>query len=139
MAETTAKPHVMLERDFSSIILTLDNVLIPEDKLSPTPSMQDGLDLDTETDLRILGCELIQTAGILLKLPQVRHCSSNLIFSNLSYLNCCLILVYIYFPIWLDSYVLSSFKARCVNILLLNFLFKRRFILDYLISSSWSI
>uniref|UniRef100_A0A672GUW9 Uncharacterized protein n=1 Tax=Salarias fasciatus TaxID=181472 RepID=A0A672GUW9_SALFA len=32
--------------------------------------MLDGLDLNTETDLRILGCELIQSAGILLRLPQ---------------------------------------------------------------------
>lgn len=63
-----------LVRDFSEVILTLDNVLIPHDKLSPTPSLQDGLDSETETDLRILGCELIQTAGILLKLPQAsRH------------------------------------------------------------------
>ena len=71
MAETKSKPTATMERDFSKVILTLENVLIPEEKLSPTPSMQDGLDLDTETDLRILGCELIQTSGILLKLPQV--------------------------------------------------------------------
>ena len=58
-------------RDFSKVILTLENVLVPSDKLSPTPSFSDGLDSETEMDLRILGCELIQTAGILLKLPQV--------------------------------------------------------------------
>ena len=68
-----------MERDFSKVILTLENVLIPDDKLSPTPSMQDGLDLETETDLRILGCELIQTSGILLKLPQVSFCKPTLI------------------------------------------------------------
>lgn len=71
MADSKTKATVTMERDFSKVILTLENVLIPEEKLSPTPSMLDGLDLDTETDLRILGCELIQTAGILLKLPQV--------------------------------------------------------------------
>lgn len=60
-------------RDFSKVILTLDNVLVQSEKLSETPSMQDGLDFETETDLRILGCELIQTSGILLKLPQVSH------------------------------------------------------------------
>ena len=60
-----------LVRDFSRVIITLDNILIPEEKLSATPSMIDGLNLETETDLRILGCELIQTSGILLKLPQV--------------------------------------------------------------------
>lgn len=58
-------------RDFSRIIITLDNILIPEERLSATPSMIDGLNSETETDLRILGCELIQTSGILLKLPQV--------------------------------------------------------------------
>jgi len=51
-------------------------VLIPKEKISPTPSSNDGLDLDDEIDLRILGCELITTAGILLKLPQV-VCTSN--------------------------------------------------------------
>ena len=60
-----------LSRDFSRVLITLENVLIPEEKLSETPSMQDGLDKEVETDLRVLGCELIQTAGILLKLPQV--------------------------------------------------------------------
>ena len=71
MADVKTVPT--LERDFSKVVLTLENVLIPDEKLSPTPSMQDGLDLETETDLRILGCELIQTSGILLKLPQVCH------------------------------------------------------------------
>ena len=64
--------------DFSGVCLTLDNILLPEDKLSPTPSMQDGLASEIEQDLRILGCEYIQTAGILLKLPQVRIFSASL-------------------------------------------------------------
>ena len=59
------------KREYARIVLTLENVLVPTEKLSPTPSMLDGLDNETEMDLRILGCELIQTAGILLKLPQV--------------------------------------------------------------------
>ena len=58
-------------KDFSKVVLTLRNVLIPCERLTPTPSTIDGLDAEIETDLRILGCELIQTAGILLKLPQV--------------------------------------------------------------------
>ena len=60
-----------LPRDFSRVVITLENVLYPDDKLDRTPSMTDGLDKDTEFDLRFLGCELIQTAGILLKMPQV--------------------------------------------------------------------
>jgi hypothetical protein len=59
------------DKVYSEVYLAIDNSLVPEEKLSPTPSMLDGLDLNTETDLRILGCELIQSAGILLKLPQV--------------------------------------------------------------------
>lgn len=59
------------DKVYSEVSLTINNSLIPEEKLSPTPSMIDGLDLHTETDLRILGCELIQSAGILLRLPQV--------------------------------------------------------------------
>ena len=58
-------------KDFSKVVLTLRNVLIPGERLSPTPSIIDGLEFETEIDLRMLGCELIQTAGILLKLPQV--------------------------------------------------------------------
>jgi len=56
---------------YGKILLQLTNCLLPEEKLSPTPSELDGLDKEVETDLRILGCELIQTAGMLLKLPQV--------------------------------------------------------------------
>ncbi|XP_060578123.1 cyclin-L1-like [Ruditapes philippinarum] len=82
MAEV--KPATM-ERDFSKVILTLENVLIPDEKLSPTPSMQDGLDLETETDLRILGCELIQTSGILLKLPQVAMATGQVLFQRFYY------------------------------------------------------
>lgn len=57
-------------KPYGKIVLTLQNCLLPEEKLNSTPSYLDGLDAETETDLRILGCELIQTAGILLKLPQ---------------------------------------------------------------------
>lgn len=58
---------------YGKVVLTLKNCILPEEKLSPTPSQVDGLDVETETDLRILGCELMQTAGILLKLPQVSY------------------------------------------------------------------
>lgn len=44
--------------------LTLDNVMLPRDWIVDTPSMRDGLDEETEMDLRIYGCELIQLAGV---------------------------------------------------------------------------
>ena len=71
MAAENDVKNALNTRDFSKVIISLENCLIPIDKLTPTPSEQDGLDKDIELDLRILGCELIQTSGILLKLPQV--------------------------------------------------------------------
>ncbi|XP_069752974.1 cyclin-L1a isoform X2 [Narcine bancroftii] len=70
------------DKVYSAVFLTIDNSLIPEEKLSPTPSMQDGLDLEVETDLRILGCELIQSAGILLRLPQVAMATAQVLFQR---------------------------------------------------------
>jgi hypothetical protein len=49
----------------------LDVPLMTSEQLYPTPSMKDNLPFDVEFDLRLTGCELIQTAGRLLKLPQV--------------------------------------------------------------------
>lgn len=72
-------------RDFSRVIITLENIVIPDENLSPTPSMIDGLSEETEMDLRILGCELIQTAGILLKLPQVAMATGQVLFQRFYY------------------------------------------------------
>lgn len=75
-ATTTTTTDVNHDRHIlkqpTKVLLTLSNVLLPKEKLTSTPSMIDGLDFETEVDLRIVGCEWIQTAGILLKLPQVR-------------------------------------------------------------------
>ncbi|XP_035799442.1 cyclin-L1a isoform X6 [Amphiprion ocellaris] len=73
------------DKVYSEVYLTIDNSLIPEERLSPTPSMLDGLDLNTETDLRILGCELIQSAGILLRLPQVAMATAQVLFQRFFY------------------------------------------------------
>lgn len=68
---TTVKTEVKVQpRIYGKIVLSLENSILDLEK-KPTPSELDGLDVDTETDLRILGCELIQTAGILLRIPQV--------------------------------------------------------------------
>uniref|UniRef100_W8BWR5 Cyclin-L1 n=1 Tax=Ceratitis capitata TaxID=7213 RepID=W8BWR5_CERCA len=82
-SETAAKPAY--PRLFNKIVLTLENSLIHEAKLNATPSHVDGLDPETEKDLRILGCELIQTAGILLKLPQVAMATGQVIFQRFFY------------------------------------------------------
>nr|CAI5829885.1 unnamed protein product [Callosobruchus analis] len=72
-------------KPYGKVILTLKNKLLPEEKLSPTPSQNDGLGVDTETDLRIYGCELIQTAGILLKLPQVAMATGQVLLQRFYY------------------------------------------------------
>lgn len=56
---------------YSKVSLSLENCILPPEKLYPSPSQIDGLEREAEIELRILGCELIQTSGILLRLPQV--------------------------------------------------------------------
>lgn len=58
-------------KEFSTTVLSLENCIVPKDRLLNTPSRQDGVGYDLEVNLRLLGCEYIQNAGLLLKLPQV--------------------------------------------------------------------
>lgn len=72
MEAAESKEKEALKRNYGKILLTLQNATLSKEKLEDTTiSQMDGLPKDIEMDLRILGCELIQTAGILLKLPQV--------------------------------------------------------------------
>ncbi|XP_045715254.1 cyclin-L2 isoform X1 [Phyllostomus hastatus] len=73
------------DRLYSGVLITLENCLLPDDKLRFTPSMSSGLDPDTETDLRVVGCELIQAAGILLRLPQVAMATGQVLFQRFFY------------------------------------------------------
>jgi len=61
------------KEQFGHIKLDISNSVLPFDKLASTPSSNDGLSEDIEHQIRSLGCELIQLAGKLLKLPQVRR------------------------------------------------------------------
>ncbi len=56
---------------FGRIVLDISNSVMPASRLTPTPSSKDGLTKEAELQLRSLGCDLIQLAGKLLKLPQV--------------------------------------------------------------------
>lgn len=80
-ATTIAKP----QKNYGKIVLTLYNCLLPESTFKETPSQADGLDVETETDLRILGCEMIQTAGILLRLPQVAMATGQIYLQRFYY------------------------------------------------------
>jgi len=82
-ADVNHDRHVLKQP--TKVLLTLSNVLLPKEKLTSTPSMIDGLDFETEVDLRIVGCEWIQTAGILLKLPQVAMATGQVLFQRFYY------------------------------------------------------
>ncbi|XP_014666909.1 PREDICTED: cyclin-L1-like [Priapulus caudatus] len=85
MALSEKPTNAVTERKYGHIIITLENSLVPPEKIECTPSAQDGLDSATEMELRILGCELIQTAGILLKLPQVAMATGQVLFQRFYY------------------------------------------------------
>ncbi|XP_047660524.1 cyclin-L1-like isoform X2 [Tachysurus fulvidraco] len=70
---------------YSGVLLAIDSSVVPEEKRTDTPSMRDGLELHIETELRILGCELIQSAGILLRLPQVAMATGQVLFQRFFY------------------------------------------------------
>jgi hypothetical protein len=67
---SNAKPSAQQQQQI--VRVSLDVQLFKPEKLYPTPSMSDNLPFEIEFDLRLTGCELIQTAGRLLKLPQVK-------------------------------------------------------------------
>jgi hypothetical protein len=48
--------------------LSLQNALLTLEQLQRTPSREDGITEEQEDNMRQLGCHLIQTTGILLKL-----------------------------------------------------------------------
>jgi len=60
-------------QDYGRIEIALENRVIPEEKLENTPSRKHGIIEELERDLRVVGCEYIQCAGLLLRLPQVDH------------------------------------------------------------------
>lgn len=68
--------------NYDDIIISLENCILPSEKLDETPSMKDGLDRDTENDLRFYGCELIQISGLLLKLPQVAMATGQILLQR---------------------------------------------------------
>ena len=60
-------------------------LVLPLERLSPSPSAQDGMSNETELDLRSLGCNLIQTAGKLLRLPQVAMATACVLYQRFFY------------------------------------------------------
>ena len=50
------------------IYTAIDTFYLTDEQLENSPSRKDGIDIATETTLRIYGCDLIQESGILLRL-----------------------------------------------------------------------
>ena len=73
------------EEKFGGVVLTISNSVLPMEKLAPTPSSLDGMTQAVEDDLRNLGCDLIQTAGKLLRLPQVAMATACVLFHRFFY------------------------------------------------------
>uniref|UniRef100_A0A915C191 Cyclin-like domain-containing protein n=1 Tax=Parascaris univalens TaxID=6257 RepID=A0A915C191_PARUN len=64
-------------------LLTLDEKSLA--KLENPPSLADGLDRQTEQDLRYLGCEIIQSGAILLRIPQVAAATAQILYQRFYY------------------------------------------------------
>lgn len=56
--------------------------LVPEDVLAAPPSREDGIDEDSEDQLRRFGANLIQRAGVLLRLPQLSVATASGLFQR---------------------------------------------------------
>jgi hypothetical protein len=72
-------------KEFSRTLLSLENCIVPKERLLNTPSRQDGVGRELEVNLRLAGCECIQTAGLLLKLPQVAMATAQVLFQRFYY------------------------------------------------------
>lgn len=58
------------------------NTLASKEQVERTPSRQDGLPAAFEEELRAWGCQLIQMAGVLLRLPQVTMATAQVLFQR---------------------------------------------------------
>lgn len=74
-----------LPRLYKCIDISPDKCLLPSDKLEQSPSVSDGMSCELERELRYLGCELIQAASILLKLPQVAAATGQILYQRYFY------------------------------------------------------
>ncbi|KAF6770172.1 hypothetical protein AHF37_11712 [Paragonimus kellicotti] len=70
---------------YCGVKLTIHNIIIPEERLKPTPSEFDNMDSELETELRVIGCELIQDSGVLLRLPQVAMATAQVLYQRFFY------------------------------------------------------
>ncbi|CAD5223359.1 unnamed protein product [Bursaphelenchus okinawaensis] len=78
------------KRTFSSIDISADKWFLTLDKdafqkLAVPPSLADGIGLKEEKELRLLGCEMIQSGAILLRLPQTAAATGQILYQRYYY------------------------------------------------------
>ena len=81
-AAASEKEPSQQQQHFGRIVLDISNSVLPRDKLAETPSSKDGLPTESELQIRSLACDLLQIAGKLLKIPQVRFVVLSYMTSN---------------------------------------------------------
>ncbi|KAK9084827.1 hypothetical protein Sjap_025238 [Stephania japonica] len=62
------------------IYTAIDTFYLTDEQLKDSPSRKDDIDAETEAQLRIYGCDLIQESGILLRLPQAVMATGQVLF-----------------------------------------------------------
>ncbi|TPX39511.1 hypothetical protein SeMB42_g06348 [Synchytrium endobioticum] len=67
------------------VSLSLQNTVASYEQLLQTPSQRDAITTDFEMQVRAFGCELIESAGILLKLPQVAISTAEVLLHRFYY------------------------------------------------------
>uniref|UniRef100_A0A1I8BNX0 CYCLIN domain-containing protein n=1 Tax=Meloidogyne hapla TaxID=6305 RepID=A0A1I8BNX0_MELHA len=77
-------------RNYSRIDISAEKWLMAYDeaslaKLENPPSLADGISMELEKDIRYLGCELIQSGAILLKLSQTAAATAQILFQRFYY------------------------------------------------------
>jgi hypothetical protein len=72
-------------KEFGKVVISLENSILPLEVLENTPSRREGIPESLENDLRMVGCDYIQSAGILLKLPQVAMATAQVLFHRFYY------------------------------------------------------
>ena len=72
-------------KDFEKIRLNTENCIVPKERILCPPSVKQGMSRELEVDLRITACEYIQSAGLLLQLPQVAMATAQVLFQRFYY------------------------------------------------------
>ncbi|KAJ1931929.1 hypothetical protein FBU59_006544, partial [Linderina macrospora] len=66
--------------------LSLKNPLLTPSQILRSPSQERGMSQELESDMRAYGCHLIESSGIVLRVPQVVMASAQILFQRFYYL-----------------------------------------------------